>query len=523
MVKVEVEQASDAALIEAAFRIIVDEHRGTPAPGLYYTLYRTWLKEGLTPARGYLLRAQINCRAKSYLQARADALASVSYFAKDLQAESSDEPRGNAAVLHEIALAYMCLGEAHMAEKDHPDRDPLGAFKAFSKGTEFDHEHQQLRDMLHHASEELTTEQLDRAAWEVYNEGLLPGGVPLPQGVKLRGMRNKGRLRPGERVFRLECSLAFPEAIPSKLATGVRQALRQALATAAGVDAPDVTIEGVRPPRGPDRRFLQVLLHVGIGPAAVEGAKLAKALLDPARLPGILGLDVIAALGEPDAAQTQAEVTDITPAFVVGDGAADPLPRDGPTPADSQLAAPAAPKMEIELPYRMYRLVTAEGLPAERVDKHPFCMSRVYYSAAECPGDTWVEVADGSCRWRQTGSEVRVLALKVPTDLPPRDLDVQIAPFSLNVRNKRTGEVYLEGRLFRGVVPEDCFWTHCGGLGEDGCCITLHKMNLEVLQRHWMHSEMWWARLFKSHGDIEWDDYEKDYSDLPEEVLARHR
>lgn len=30
---------------------------------------------------------------------------------------------------------------------------------------------------------------------------------------------------------------------------------------------------------------------------------------------------------------------------------------------------------------------------------------------------------------------------------------------------------------------EDCFWTHCGGEGEDGCCIYLRKMNLELLQR----------------------------------------
>ena len=37
-----------------------------------------------------------------------------------------------------------------------------------------------------------------------------------------------------------------------------------------------------------------------------------------------------------------------------------------------------------------------------------------------------------------------------------------------------------------------------------------------------MHSEMWWPRLFKSHATIEWDDYEKDYSDLPPEILSPH-
>lgn len=43
------------------------------------------------------------------------------------------------------------------------------------------------------------------------------------------------------------------------------------------------------------------------------------------------------------------------------------------------------------------------------------------------------------------------------------------------------------------------------------------------LLRHWMHNLMWWDRLFKQHGQIAWDDYEKDYSDLPEEVLEKHR
>ena len=49
--------------------------------------------------------------------------------------------------------------------------------------------------------------------------------------------------------------------------------------------------------------------------------------------------------------------------------------------------------------------------------------------------------------------------------------------------NRASGEVYLEGGLERGVVPEDCFWTHCGGEGEDGCALYLRKMNLELLQK----------------------------------------
>ena len=33
---------------------------------------------------------------------------------------------------------------------------------------------------------------------------------------------------------------------------------------------------------------------------------------------------------------------------------------------------------------------------------------------------------------------------------------------------------------------------------------------------------MWWPRLFQHGPEIAWDDYEKDYSDLPAPVLAQH-
>lgn len=58
-----------------------------------------------------------------------------------------------------------------------------------------------------------------------------------------------------------------------------------------------------------------------------------------------------------------------------------------------------------------------------------------------------------------------------------------VLPSPHAVWNRADGEVYLEGELERGVVPEDCFWTHCGGEGEDGCALSLRKMNLEVLQQ----------------------------------------
>ena len=62
---------------------------------------------------------------------------------------------------------------------------------------------------------------------------------------------------------------------------------------------------------------------------------------------------------------------------------------------------------------RTYRIVRGDGSVPERIRKHPFCMSRVYYQADERPEELWAEQEDGSVRWRQTGSEVHVIALQV--------------------------------------------------------------------------------------------------------------
>ena len=48
----------------------------------------------------------------------------------------------------------------------------------------------------------------------------------------------------------------------------------------------------------------------------------------------------------------------------------------------------------------------------------------------------------------------------------------------------QSGEVYLEGKLERGIVPEESVWEHGGGVKEEGCTLYLHKMNLELLRRY---------------------------------------
>ena len=65
---------------------------------------------------------------------------------------------------------------------------------------------------------------------------------------------------------------------------------------------------------------------------------------------------------------------------------------------------------------------------------------------------------------------------------------------------------------------EESTWTY----DEDGLWLYLRKMNLELLRKSSEHGEMWWPRLFAHHGTIAFDDYDKDYSDLPQEILATH-
>ena len=41
----------------------------------------------------------------------------------------------------------------------------------------------------------------------------------------------------------------------------------------------------------------------------------------------------------------------------------------------------------------------------------------------------WAEVGDGTCRWRQSASEVTLLALGVPPTTPAKQLHVILDPY----------------------------------------------------------------------------------------------
>ena len=87
----------------------------------------------------------------------------------------------------------------------------------------------------------------------------------------------------------------------------------------------------------------------------------------------------------------------------------------------------ARPKLEMELPYKMYRLVKADGTLCERIDKHPFAMSRcrslinhrspvILYRAYVC--DMPRLLASHACRDAARASILPVMHCS-PRKLPP--------------------------------------------------------------------------------------------------------
>lgn len=81
----------------------------------------------------------------------------------------------------------------------------------------------------------------------------------------------------------------------------------------------------------------------------------------------------------------------------------------------------------------------------ERVDKHPFQLSRVHYNGKDREEQAWVEPCDGACRWTQSAAEVTVLVRKVPLRTKRADIRVSVDIRSLRVESADGRTVYLAG------------------------------------------------------------------------------
>ena len=163
---------------------------------------------------------------------------------------------------------------------------------------------------------------------------------------------------------------------------------------------------------------------------------------------------------------------------------------------------------------RSYKRVHADGSAVERLDKHPFCISRVFYSDCEAKNDVWFEPDDVfSYRWQQSASEVRILIFGIQENVESADVIFDVKPGSLKMQLKSTGNVLLEGNLENSIIPDESFWDF--DVTTRQISVYLTKANVSLFTAPENHSSTEWKRLFSNGVEVKWDDSTKDYSDLP--------
>lgn len=143
-------------------------------------------------------------------------------------------------------------------------------------------------------------------------------------------------------------------------------------------------------------------------------------------------------------------------------------------------------------------------------------------------------ITDSAVRWRQSAGEVTIIVVGVGAGVPAAALAVEFGTHSVAVWRKEGGggaattprTLLWRGDLLRMIVPSECAWTHGGGVGEDGCVLHIAKANLEA----WADpakggAATWWPSLLAGPDGaaataVEWDAYDKDYSDVPAPVAV---
>ncbi|PNH12875.1 hypothetical protein TSOC_000100 [Tetrabaena socialis] len=360
--------------------------------------------------------------------------------------------------------------------------------------------------------------------------GLMPGGA---QG----GAR--ASCEPGAVLIE---KLAVRQVVPRAAVLDVDEAVRQQQAqqTSGGTDGDTGGGEGLRAgaAAGPNAQvghggaargvleadstttqpLLEVWLTLRVGPGAATGAEeVARRLLNgqgalAAQLRPLVG-EIVAGAGS---ASVVAAGGGDAGGGAVGEGGGGSSQRreggDGSSESGECAAGcivmPTSPARLLDLPYKKYRFITAEGRPVERARRHPFGLQRAHYAAADLPpslageGAVWAEPAGGGFRWRQSAGEVHVIATRVPPGLPAAQLAVE-------------EEAGADGRE---VVAEAVAGR--GGGEEGGCVLTLVK----AAPAEGAASEGWWRTLLEGAPEVAWEEVAaRDYSTLPEEALEEQR
>ena len=506
----ELEAVSKAEMVEALFRQMHEDHRDRPFPQKYYHEVLRWAKRGMAPKEMYCERSVCHTRARAFRQGALDAdLAMAAAGARGVQ----------------WADAWFRKGEAHAADHQHPDQDWAEAVKAYTRAVDLDPDNATFQEQLRFAGGNLGADKMTAVLNECY------AGMGEAKRAAAGGILEELR---ATAVSRVEAMCCFTAAKAKDFTAKARDGFRACLAARAGVPKLKVVIERVKPvrPVGLDVHFTVVMEEPGQGQAqalldaltGADGSDGLAGLLASHEGPNAALVAKLAADMEDEVLGRVVDATPEAPPAVQQPEAVDrpPEPRKLDGSRERSLYMPVRPKLDMELPYRMYKLVRFDGAAVERQDRFAFQMSRVYNRASELKERTYVEIMDGSLRWTQSGSEIQIIVLGVPEGVRAAALEVSIDSRELRIAHKETGEVYVEGRLWRAVVPEDCTWTINDADEPGAITMYLCKMNLELLAEYWELSHSWWEKLFTHHAGIQWDDYDKDYSDIPTEVREHH-
>lgn len=546
---------------EAMFRAIREEHSQNRKPGDYYTYVAKWVLKPMSLSMAYIQRSQMFYKANCFKQARLDAAMaienckggvsrkeSMKESEKETKKEDEEEEEGkedeynmsykeasiyvkyNDRSLKVEPFAWYLLGKGFQGEPGFskedfvPDHNAAG--KCFARAQHLDPDNEMYRNAFR-----AMTSNLDNAEMSAVLNDKHEQYETSEFGIVDYDSNTDGDVYLGHGKVTFEC-------VNAKLmmfTTASRFQLREYISKSANIELKKVLIESVKLVSSSSTKEDENKENKAFSPSSStslcvefqmdfasdhEHAKKYMNAIDKEQkiVLKTLGLGKFSFVGiEFVAAKTLS---------FKGYGFGRILQEE--ISAGKEIVVAQRPSKAIDLPYQNYKLTHSDGTPIERVEKHAFGMTEIHYDKGHMgrnKENVWVSLMDDSIRWRQSSSEVKVIVNTVPKDrYTKHHLDVSIKTKSLKITDRDTKEVYVSGELEYHVLPESSSWYHLQGDGEDGFVFLLEKANLKLLSKadDCEHADMWWDRLFSAHCKIAFDDYDKDYSDLPAPIMNTH-
>ena len=548
---------------EAMFRAIREEHSQNRKPGDYYTYVAKWVLKPMSLSMAYIQRSQMFYKANCFKQARLDAAIAIEnckggVSRKESMKESEKETKKeekkeeeeegkedeynmsykeasiyvkyNDRSLKVEPFAWYLLGKGFQGEPGFskedfvPDHNAAG--KCFARAQHLDPDNEMYRNAFR-----AMTSNLDNAEMSAVLNDKHEQYETSEFGIVDYDSNTDGDVYLGHGKVTFEC-------VNAKLmmfTTASRFQLREYISKSANIELKKVLIESVKLVSSSSTKEDENKENKAFSPSSStslcvefqmdfasdhEHAKKYMNAIDKEQkiVLKTLGLGKFSFVGiEFVAAKTLS---------FKGYGFGRILQEE--ISAGKEIVVAQRPSKAIDLPYQNYKLTHSDGTPIERVEKHAFGMTEIHYDKGHMgrnKENVWVSLMDDSIRWRQSSSEVKVIVNTVPKDrYTKHHLDVSIKTKSLKITDRDTKEVYVSGELEYHVLPESSSWYHLQGDGEDGFVFLLEKANLKLLSKadDCEHADMWWDRLFSAHCKIAFDDYDKDYSDLPAPIMNTH-